>query len=228
MKGMFLGVVGLGGIGTAAYMGGGAGPNDYVGHVGKSPEAVYAAFAGLGQAGEISIPRHDGKGAMVQRVTKVHNELVKLELEVDGAALMTAEVHIAPDGEKGTRVAAEFDLDSARLREVVRDAGGGEIAIPEFAFQETMIDMVFARAMGEMVEQIESGQPLASLSATRARWGSGDGGPSGAAPVRPSGGWQQRSAVRPQMDARPAVDPNRAAREHMARQGSRPGSDSGW
>jgi hypothetical protein len=224
MKGIFLGVVGLGGIGTVAYVGGGAGPNDYVGIVNKPPEAVYSAFSALGPEGVTSIPTVDGWGArIVQRVIKVPNEQVKLELLIDDEPLITAEVQMAP-AENGTRLAAELDFNQAMMTRILEEHG--ETGLPSFVFQEFMIDQVFARAMGEMVEQIESGQPLASLSATRARWGNGGGGPSSVSGRRVSTTWQQRGAVRPQVDARPTLDPNQAAREHLTP--DRPGQNSGW
>ena len=225
MKAVMLGVVGVGGVGAAAYMGGGSGPNDFIGTVSKPPAAVYSAFSALGPEGVTSIPSVDGWGArMVQRVTKVPNEKVKLELLVDDQPLLTAEVQVAPGENNGTRLAAELDFDQAMLSRIMEEQGAPPM--PGFAFQESLIDHVFARAMGEMVEQIESGEPLASLSATRAKWGDSDRRGSSVVPQRPSGTWEQRSAVRPQINARPTMNPNQAAREHLAKDGAPQGG--GW
>lgn len=225
MKGMMLGVVGIGGVGAAAYMGGGSGPNDYVGLVNKPPAAVYSAFAALGTEGTVSLPSKDGWGArIVQRITKVPNEQVKLELLVDDEPLITAEVQVAPAENNATRLAAELDFNQAMLTRIMEEQGAPPM--PGFAFQEFLIDQVFAQAMGEMVEQIESGEPLASLSSTHARWGSSERRQPRASAGSAASSWQQRSAVRPQMDARPAVDPNAAARAHLTK--DRRGRDAGW
>jgi hypothetical protein len=70
--------------------------------------------------------------------------------------------------------------------------------------------------MSEAVSRIEEGKPLLSLTETRTRWGNGGGGTRGSRPsTRGSQAWEQREAVRPQMDARPAIDPNAAARRQM-------------
>jgi hypothetical protein len=60
------------------------------------------------------------------------------------------------------------------------------------------------------------------------RWGSGTGNgrPTRMTGQPVSGTWQQRGAVRPQVDARPTMNPNDAARQHMAKK--RPGETTGW
>ena len=212
MKAIILGVVGIGGVGTAGYYGfGPSGPDDFIRTTAKAPQAVYAAFDRLGQTGETIVPSSNGK-RIVQRVTKVPNQQVKLELLVDETAVVTAEVQLTPDG-TGTRIAAELDVDTSAINEAAGVPGGG--GIPQFAFQDYLVDQVFARAMGEVVDRIEQGKPLLSLAATRARWDHGGDRPrtSGASSVRPQ-------SVRPQLDARPTLDPNAAARRHMS---GRPG-----
>jgi len=209
-----LGVVGVGGVGAATYMGSG-GPDDFIGHVNKSPQAVYAAFSALGPEGEISVPGRGGWGSRAkQRIVKVANQQVKIELEIDGEILATAEVQVSPEGD-GTRLAAEIDFNKSAMNDLLQEAGGEPI--PTFAFEDYLLDQVFAQAMQEMVSRIEEGKPLLSLAATRSRWGSGNGtrgsGPS--AGSSPSGTWQQRQAVRPQLDASPTIDPNAAARQQM-------------
>ena len=127
MKGVMLGVVGIGGIGGAALMGaGGGGPDDFIRTVNRPPQAVYAAFSALGREGDVAIPTGNGWGArVVQRVVKVPNEQVKLEVLVDGEALVTAEVRFAPDG-TGTRVAAELDFNDRLLKRIVEEQRPGD------------------------------------------------------------------------------------------------------
>lgn len=225
MKGMVMGMVGVGACGTAVVMGGGgAGPNDYVATLSKPPSAVYAAFSNLAPEGETTVPSVDGWGGrFVQRIVKVPNEQVKMEVEVDGEMLISAEVQLAPEGQ-GTRVAAELDFNAALLNKLMKEHGAE--GIPTFAFQEFLLDQVFAQAMGEMTQRIESGEPLLSLAATRARWGSENSRTAASSPGRASGTWEQRQAVRPQMSARPTLDPSESARDHTS-----PGSgrqDAGW
>jgi hypothetical protein len=138
---MMLGVVGVGGVGAAAYMGTG-GPDDFIAHVNKSPQAVYAAFSALGPEGEISLPGRNGWGGVLkQRIVKVANEQVKIEVEVDGETLISAEVQLRPEGD-GTRIAAELDFNKAAINDLVEDAGGAPI--PTFAFEDYLLDQVFA------------------------------------------------------------------------------------
>lgn len=216
MKGMVLGGIGVIGVGAAVAGSGGGGPDDYVRFVNKSPQAVYAAFAELGPQGEVTTPRHDGKGVMVQRVTKVQNEQVKLELEVNGEDIIMAEVQMTPEG-NGTRLATELDINIRAINNILKE--DGQPTLPGFVFQDFLLNQVLAMAVDEMATRIEEGKPLRSLAETHKRWGSGDnGGDSGTfsnSPrgSSPSGGWQQRQASRPQLNARPALDPNEARRD---------------
>lgn len=215
MKGAIIGTLGLAGVGVAVVGGGGGRPDDFIGIVSKPPAVVYAAFEGLGPAGEKSeiIPKKGGgTGKITQRLVKVQNEQVKLEILIDDEALITAEVQMSPEGQ-GTRLAAELDFNDGLLRRIMREQGE-KFTIPSFAFQEFLIDQVFAHAMTEMVEQIEKGKPLMSIADTHARWGrdSGSARPGTfshtSAPYGSS--WQQREAVRPQLNARPALNPDEA------------------
>jgi hypothetical protein len=145
---------------------------------------------------------------------KVPNEQVKFELLLDSEALVTADVQMAPEG-RGTRLAAEFDFDDAVLRRIVKEHGA-DLPVPPIAFQDFLIDQGFAQAMKGAVDRIEAGQPLLSLSDTQALW-SGDSSRPGTFSERSShSAWGQRQAVRPQMNARPALDPN-AARSDLSR-----------
>ncbi len=202
MKGVVLGVVGVGGIGTFAVVGGG-GPNDYIGVTSRSPAAVYAAFSELGHEGQVSIPVQEGGwgSRVTQRIVKVPNEQVKLELAIDDEVLVSAEVQLEPEGE-GTKVAAELELNQRLMTRLMKEAGAPPM--PTFAFQDFLIDQVFAQAMSEMMTRIEEGKPLLSLAETHARWGSDDRD----GPRRASGTWQQHQAARPEMSARPMMNPN--------------------
>ncbi len=224
MKGMAFGVVGIGGVGAAAVMGGGSGPNDFIGNVSRPPEVVYAAFSQIAPAGELSLPSKDGWGARFkQRIVKVANEKVKLEVLIDDAPLITAEVQFAPGENNGTRVAAELDFDADVLNKIIEEQGAPPI--PGFAFQEFLIDQVFAQAMGEMVSHIESGKPLLSLAATHERWGGGDSPRRAVATYRTETMIRQHGAARPQMSARPQLDPSDAATSARPTRGA--GTDAG-
>lgn len=217
VKAVILGVAGIGGMGAAAFVGGGGGPDDFIGHVNKPPQAVYAAFSALGPEGEVSAPARGGWGSgFKQRIVKVAGEQVKLEFEVDGAVLISADIQFSPEGD-GTRIAAEVDFDEEAMREMLRKAGGTEL--PAFAYEEYLLDQAFAHVMKEAVSRIEEGKPLHSLHETRARWGR-DGSTRGSR-VTPqgAGGGERREAVRPQLDARPAIDPNAAARRPVGSDG---------
>lgn len=205
MKGVMLGVMGVGGIGTFAVVGAGGGmPDDYVGVTSRSPEAVYAAFSQLGEEGELAIPMDTGEGwgsRITQRIVKVPNEQVKLELAVDDEVLISAEVVFAPEGE-GTKVAAEFDFNKRMVSRLMSQAGAPPM--PPFAYQDFLIDQVFASAMSEMMTRIEEGKPLLSLAETHERWGRDD-----RQGARSAGGtWKQHGATRPEKSARPMMNPN--------------------
>lgn len=207
MKSIMFGVAGVGGIGAVALSTGG-GADDFTAVVSKPPAVVYAAFSELGPAGEIHFPTIDGWGARLkQRVVKVQDEQVKLEILVDEEALITAEVQLAPDGE-GTRLAAELDLNQSLLTRIMREQGVP--TIPTMAFEDMLVDHAFGTAMREAVDRIERGTPLMSIWETHQRWGSANG--SGTFSYRsPNGTWRE-PAVRPQVVPRPALDPDAAAR----------------
>jgi hypothetical protein len=208
VKGAIFGAVGVCGVG-AAVVGGGGGPDDFVAVVSKPPSAVYAAFADIGPPGEKSelVPKQGGgMGKITQRVVKVPNEQVKVEFLIDDEALLTAEVQLSAEG-SGTRMAAELDLNDALLRRIMEEQGE-DFAIPSFAFQDFLIDQVFAHAMAETVERIERGQPLLSLADTHARWGRDNPTNLGtfSHTSEPHGAWQGRRAAGPQLNPRPALD----------------------
>jgi hypothetical protein len=208
-----LGAVGVCGVG-AAVVGGGDGPDDFVAVVNRPPAAVYAAFADIGPPGEKSelVPKKGGgTGKITQRVVKVPNEQVKVEFLVDDEALLTAEVQLSAEG-SGTRLAAELDFNDGLLRRIMKEQNE-DFVIPSFAFQDFLIDQVFAQAMTEMVERIERGEKLLSLADTHARWGRDNPTDLGtfSHTSEPYGSeWQGRRAARPQLNPRPALDPDAA------------------
>ncbi len=212
MKGAIFGAVGVCGVG-AAVVGSGGGPDDFVAVVSKPPSAVFAAFADFAPAGEKSelVPKKGGgTGKITQRVVKVPGEQVKVEFLIDDEALLTAEVQLSAEG-SGTRLAAELDLNDGLLRRLMKEQGE-EYVIPSFAFQDVLIDQVFALAMTEMVERIEKGQPLGSIADTHARWRDTPAN-LGTFSHRsePYGSeWQGRRAAGPQLNPRPTLDPDAA------------------
>jgi len=209
MKGALLSGVGVCGIGAAVVGGAGGGPNDFIAVLSKPPSVVYAAFSDIGPAGDKSeiVPKKNGfAGKFTQRVIRVPNEQVKLEFLVDDEALLTAEVQLSAEG-SGTRLAAELDFNDALLRRLVEESGE-EFPVPSFAFQDFLIDQAFAHAMTDVVERIEKGKPLLSLADTHDRWGREDGSGGTFSHSSSASSWKQREAVRPQMNARPTLDPD--------------------
>lgn len=223
MRGAVFGTMAMCGVGGAAYVGVGSGPNDYVGTVNKSPEAVYAAFASaMGPEGITALPSRDGWPARLQqRVSKTAGEEVKVEFVVDNRPLVTMEVDFAAEGPSATRVAAEIDIDTAALASFA-DAGPGD-SMAFMAMGDGIIDMAFAQTMAEMVEDVENGRPLTSMAMLSRRWGSQNGSVRSRAN---SAGSYRGEQVRPDASARPMVDPNAAARNH--REGTMSGGDDGW
>lgn len=222
MKGAVFGTMAMCGVGGAAYYGVGAGPNDYVGTINKSPDAVYAAFASaMGPEGITALPSHDGWPARLQqRVSKTPGEEVRIDFIVENSTLLSMEVDFAAEGPEATRVAAEVDIDAAALASIA-DVGPGD-AMAFMAMNEGMIDMAFAQAMAEMVQDVEKGTPLESFALLSRSWGNGDSRirsrSNGPGDYRPD-------PIRPDATARPMVDPNAAARRH--RDGYS-GSNDGW
>lgn len=223
MRGAVFGTMAMCGVGGAAYVGVGSGPNDYVGTVNKSPDAVYAAFASaMGPEGITAMPSRDGWPARLQqRVSKTPGEEVRVELIVDSRPLVTMEVDFAAEGPAATQVAAEIDIDTAALASL-SDAGPGD-TMAFMAMGDGIIDMAFAQTMAEMVEDVENGRPVTSLAMMSRRWGSQNGTVRSRAN---QAGSYRGERVRPDASARPMVDPNTAARQH--RDGTPSGSNDGW
>jgi len=223
MRGAMLGAMAVCGAGGAAYVGVGGGPNDYVGIVNRSPQAVYSAFAAsMGPEGITSLPSRDGwPGEFSQRVSKTAPEEVRLELVAKGTTIVTIEIDFAAEGEGATRVAGEIDIDSAAMAQLA-DAEGAD-AMAMMAMGDGLIDMAFANAMGEMVEDVERGRPLANFAALSRGWGDSN---SRVRSRANNSGDYRGERIRPDASTRPMVDPNAAARRHAA--GGQPGSSGGW
>ena len=221
MKGAVFGAMCLGGVGTAAYVSN-SGPNDYIGTVNRPPEAVYSAFAAsMGPEGVTALPSHDGWPARFsQRVTKVANEEVLLELVVDQVPLVTMEIAFAPEGENATRVAAEVDIDATAIAQFAD--GNATETMAALAMGERWIDYAFAESMAEMVEDVEKGRPLVNLAAMSRHWGR-ENRPLRSSRNDPSA--YRGETIRPDTTARPMVNPNEAALRHRV---GAPASRSGW
>lgn len=203
-----LGTVGVMGVGAAVVAGPGGGPNDYVGVVSKPPAAVYAALSQLGTEGVETTPTYKG-GQMVQRIVKVANEQLKLELEVDGEMILSVEVQLAPEG-SGTRIAAEFELNTDAIRKVMHEASNGEMALPILPMEEYLMDQMFAQAMAEMATRIEGGQPLLSLAEAQDRWGRTDADAGTFREMSRHMFVPPQHSTSPQMSTEPAIDPDAA------------------
>lgn len=223
MRGAVFGTMAMCGMGGAAYYGVGAGPNDYIGTVNKSPEAVYAAFASaMGPEGITALPSRDGWPARLQqRVSKTPGEEVRIEFVVDNAALATMEIEFAPEGPAATRVAAEVDIDAAAFA-ALTDSGPGD-SMAFMAMGDGIIDMAFAQTMAEMVQDVERGQRLSSFALLTRSWGNGNSHVQSRA--NQSGDYRGEH-IRPDASARPMVDPSAAARRH--REGIPTRDRDGW
>lgn len=223
MRGMVFGTMAMCGVGGAAYVGVGSGPNDYVGTVNKSPDAVYAAFASaMGPEGITALPSRDGWPARLQqRVSKTPGEEVRIEFVVDDRPLATMEIEFAAEGLSATRVAAEIDIDSAALA-ALADAGPGD-SMAFMAMGDGIIDMAFAQTMAELVADVEKGTPLTSFAVLSRSWGHENSRVQSRAN---RAGDYQGERIRPDASARPMVDPNAAAYRH--REGISPDSNDGW
>lgn len=203
-------VAGLGGLCAcgAWYMSDGP---DFDRVVKKAPMEVYAAFSRLAQEGIVTPPGQSGPGPRVSfKVEKAQGQTIHYEIRFNDRPVVEADLSFAPDGEGGrqTRMTAELDIDTFELGSAFQtDAGVALSLIPD-----RYVDAQFARFMEHMVRDIEAGRPLPPLgtSSFGVRQASGrlEADPDYR---RARAASQQRAAVRPMNDARPMVDPNRAA-----------------
>ena len=119
----------------------------------------------------------------------------------------------AGEGGTQTRLTAELNLDTSALGDAFETDGGIALSL----LQDRVVDASFARFMDEVVDDLEAGRPLRPLRAS-------DMGVRQSAEARLEANprmrraraeAQQRAASRPMSDARPMVDPNRAADRYL-------------
>jgi hypothetical protein len=214
MRSILFGLAALG-TGGAAWWAGSPGP-DFDRFIDRPPINVYAAFSALGQEGSVTEPASDGTPRMTRRVTKVTGESIKLELLVDDRTVMEAELNFAPgpDGH-GTRLTGEFDLNAYALgASFETEAGVALSLVPDSYF-----DNQFAQVMEEMAEDVEAGRPLEPLGLASAGVRRPRSSPTSVEDRRAQIRSEQRQASAPSVRARPMVNPNQVAREHVRTNG---------
>jgi len=205
-----LSALGAGGIYLLA---GHSGP-DFDRLVSKPPMEVYAAFSALGPEGSVSEgPTKDMPHRLTRRIEKVPGQELHYQILLDDRPVVDADLHFAPGPDnKGTRLTADFDLDAYALGSAYEtDAGIALSLVPE-----SFIDQQFANFMDHRVADIEAGRPLPPL----------DLASSGVRQARPDGASlaarhdiaerERRAASAPTARARPMLDPNRVAADHVA------------
>ena len=220
MKTLIAAVAALG-VGGAMYFGGDS--PDFERVIDRPHMSVYAAFSQAAQEGPITSRGRNGyAGRTVARIRKERGELIHYEvLNEDNEAVMTAELRFAPEGEGGraTRMTAELDIDAEALG--ATDTGGATVA----ALTESFIDYQFAALMDELAGDVEKGRSLRPLPLTQLL-STSDPAEARTAAQRASDARQaQRQAARPMTTARPMVDPNQVARDHV--RATQP-SNNGW
>jgi|GraSoiStandDraft_59_1057299.scaffolds.fasta_scaffold53765_4 hypothetical protein len=221
MKLLILGMTGLCAGGTAWYM---SDSPDFDRVVKKSPAQVYATFSQLAQQGTITPPGQEGKGPRISfRVAKVEGRSIHYEIQFDQRPAVQADLTFAAAGEDGrqTRLTAELDVDTSALGTSFQTEGGIALSM----LQDRVIDAEFARMMNRAVDNIEAGRPLQALRASDL--GVREASSRAATDprvLRARAEARQQAASRPMNDARPMVDPNRAA-DHYLSGGDRNG---GW
>jgi hypothetical protein len=210
MKTLIAAVAALG-VGGAFYFGGDS--PDFEQVIDRPQMSVYAAFSHAAQEGPITGRGRNGfAGRTVARIRKERGELIHYEvLNEDNQAVMTAELRFAPEGDGGaaTRMTAELDIDAEALG--ATDTGGAAAA----ALTESFIDYHFAALMGELASDVEKGRTLQPLPLTRLISTPSPTEARTAAQRASDSRQAQRQAARPMTTARPMVDPNQAARDHI-------------
>ena len=213
MKLLILGASGLCAGGAAWYM---SDSPDFDRVVKKSRAQVYAAFSALAQQGTVTPPGQSGKGPRIAfRVDKVDGQSIQYEVQFDQRPAVQVDLAFAAAGESGaqTRLTGELNLDAAALGNGFETDAGIALSL----LQDRVVDASFARLMDQVVDDLEAGRPLRPLRAS-------DMGVRESAEARLEANprmrraraeAQQRAAVRPMSDARPMVDPNRAADRYL-------------
>jgi hypothetical protein len=203
--------------GGAAWWAGSPGP-DFDRVIDRPPISVYAAFSALGNEGSVTEEAGDGKTRMTRRITKVMGESLKLEMLVDDRVVMEAELHFAPgpDGH-GTRVTGEFDVNASAVGAAFETEAGVALSLVPDAY----FDNQFAQLMDEMADDVEAGRRLdplglADAGVRRQQLSSSTSVEGRRSEIRA----QQRKASAPSARARPMVDPNQVARQHVRTNGT--------
>lgn len=212
--------------GGAAWWAGSPGP-DFDRVIDRPPINVYAAFSTLGNEGTVTEPASSDMPKMTRRITKVMGETLKLELLLDDRVVMEAELNFSPgpDG-RGTRLTGEFDVNASAVGSAFETPAGVALSL----VPDSYFDNQFAQLMDEMADDVEAGRPLdpiglASAGVRRQQLSS----PSSVEGRRAQMRSQQHRASEPTQRARPMVDPNRVARQHVRSNGSpSSGSYSGY
>jgi hypothetical protein len=212
MKAAFCGLSLMSACGV--YMLAGSSGPDFDRVVSREPMAVYAAFSALGPEGTVSLgPSSDSQHRITRRIEKTLGEEIHLEILVDDRPVIDTRLHFEPGPEnKGTRLTAEFDLDAYALGSVYETEAGVALSMVPDGY----IDQQFASFMNHRVADIEAGRPLPplDLASSGVRHARRDG--KSVAERRHIAERERRAAAAPMVRARPMVDPDRAAADHMA------------
>lgn len=191
----------------------------------KTPTEVYAAFSRLAQEGTVVPPNQTGPGPRVSfMVQKTQGQTIHYEIRFNDRPVVEADLNFEPAGDDGrqTRMTAELDIDTFELGSAYQTEAGVALSMVPDRF----IDGQFSRFMDHMVRDVEAGRPLPPLgtssfgvrNASSSRLGDSDY-------HRANARMRQRDAGRPMQDARPMVDPNRAADRYL---NGRPPAGGEW
>lgn len=217
MKAALCGMSALGAC--CVYMLAGSPGPDFDRVVNREPMAVYAAFSALGPEGTVTYgPTSDSPRRITRRIEKTLGEEIHYEILVDDRPVIDTRLHFEPGPDnKGTRLTAEFDLDAYALGSAYETEAGVALSMVPDGY----IDQQFASFMNHRVADIEAGRPLPplDLASSGLRHARRDG--KTVSERRRIAERERRAAAAPMVRARPMVDPNRAAADHLAGRESR-------